>query len=93
MLISHDKRFLFIHIPKTAGTSITNSLAPYADRPQLLWENRLLASVGIHVNHIGLGSDGGFGATAVRTTFTVICLWKCTGSCSNSHSCVIRGIY
>jgi hypothetical protein len=33
MLISYRKRFLFVHIFKTAGTSITNSLAPYSYRP------------------------------------------------------------
>jgi hypothetical protein len=33
MLISYRKRFLFVHIFKTAGTSITNCLAPYSYRP------------------------------------------------------------
>jgi hypothetical protein len=33
MLISYHKKFLFVHIFKTAGTSITNSLAPYCYRP------------------------------------------------------------
>ncbi len=53
MLLSHDHQFLFIHIPKTAGTSIRVSLSPYASHPETLWENRLLSSIGIHVNHVG----------------------------------------
>lgn len=31
MIISHRKRFVFIHINKAAGTSIKNALKPYAD--------------------------------------------------------------
>ncbi len=53
MLLSHDHQFLFIHIPKTAGTSIRVSLSPYAFHPETLLENRVLSSVGINVNHIG----------------------------------------
>jgi len=53
MLLSHDHHFLFIHIPKTAGTSIRVSLSPYAAHPEKFWENRLLSSLGINVNHVG----------------------------------------
>jgi len=30
MIISHSKRFVFVHIYKTAGTSVTSVLLPYA---------------------------------------------------------------
>ena len=33
MLISYHKKFLFVHIFKTAGTSITNCLGPFCYRP------------------------------------------------------------
>jgi len=33
MLVSYHKKFLFVHIFKTAGTSITDSLARYCYRP------------------------------------------------------------
>lgn len=32
MIISRKKEFAFIHVPKTAGTSITEALSPYDDR-------------------------------------------------------------
>jgi len=51
VIISYSHRFLLIHIPRTAGSSIHQALAPYAHNPQRLWVNRLLGLVGIHVNH------------------------------------------
>ena len=53
MLLSYDHQFLFIHIPKTAGTSIGTTLGNYASHPESFWENRVLSSVGINVNVIG----------------------------------------
>ncbi len=32
-MISDEKRFVFVHIPRTAGTSIETALAPYAREP------------------------------------------------------------
>ena len=53
MVISYEKNFLFIHVPKTAGTSIRASLSRYAHLPDQFWENRLLERIGIRVNHWG----------------------------------------
>ena len=33
-MISHKKKFIFIHIPKTAGMTIVNTLEPYRDEEQ-----------------------------------------------------------
>jgi len=30
MIISDKKRFIFVHIPKTAGSSIKSALSPYS---------------------------------------------------------------
>lgn len=53
MLVSYEHQFLFIHVPKAAGSSIVAALAPYANRPDVFWMNRLLDKVGIHVNYMG----------------------------------------
>lgn len=53
MLVSYKHNFLFIHIPKAAGSSITNSLRPFAERPELLLENRLLRWIGVRQNLLG----------------------------------------
>ena len=46
MLISDSHQFIFIHVPKTAGTSIRNALAPYAlSRP-----SGKIASLLKHIN-------------------------------------------
>ena len=50
MLISHKHKFVFIHFPKTAGTSITSALEPYCDKPEDILFNRMLSTVGINVN-------------------------------------------
>ena len=52
MLISHAHRFAFVHVPKTAGSSVFMALEPLADRVDDYWANRWLAAVGIHVNHL-----------------------------------------
>lgn len=51
MLISHTRRFAFIHVPKTAGQSVYTALAPHADPDCDWWANRWLARIGINVNH------------------------------------------
>jgi Sulfotransferase family len=50
MLISYSHKFLFVHVPKTAGTSIVRSLRPYAHDSTGYLVNRALAFCGIHVN-------------------------------------------
>lgn len=51
MLISHRHRFAFIHVPKTAGSSVAFALWPHADHADDYWANRWLDRIGIHVNH------------------------------------------
>jgi hypothetical protein len=48
MLISHPKKFIFIHIYKNAGTSIHNALLPYAYPKLYKWPNRIFKRLGIH---------------------------------------------
>ncbi|MEM9186410.1 MAG: sulfotransferase family 2 domain-containing protein [Planctomycetota bacterium] len=50
MLLSYSHRFLFFHVPKTAGVSVAERFEPYAHRPERLAMNRLLERVGIRVN-------------------------------------------
>jgi hypothetical protein len=42
MLVSLEKKFIFIHVYKVAGTSIKKALEPYCYTPQKIWYNRLL---------------------------------------------------
>jgi len=46
MLISHEHQFLFVHIPKTAGSSIQNALTPFAsEMPKDRW-SRIRSKMG-----------------------------------------------
>ena len=53
MLISYDQNFLFVHVPKCAGTSMRVALEQLSGNPLECWENRLLNRVGINLNVIG----------------------------------------
>ena len=53
MLLSIEKQFLFVHVPRAAGTSIRDTLAPYCVGSQHYLINRLLERVGLRVNHVG----------------------------------------
>ncbi len=50
MLISHRRRFIFVHVPKTAGQSVAAAFRPYADHPEQYLANRLLGSLAIPLN-------------------------------------------
>ncbi len=51
MIISQSHSFAFIHVPKTAGSSVFLALRHYATHPDLHWANRWLTRVGVRVNH------------------------------------------
>jgi hypothetical protein len=51
MLISHSRRFAFVHLPKTGGCSVKVALQPFADDPLAYAPNRWLDRCGIHVNY------------------------------------------
>lgn len=51
VLISHDHRFAFIHVPKTGGCSVKAALAPYALDVLRYAPNRWLDHCGVHVNY------------------------------------------
>ncbi len=53
MIISHTHRFIFVHVAKTAGRSVKRALRPYRHNHRQYLVNRLLAKVGIRVNHFG----------------------------------------
>jgi hypothetical protein len=53
MLISHSKKFLFVHVPKTAGLSMAAALNPFCDSPKNALVNRILSRLGINVNWLG----------------------------------------
>lgn len=47
MLISHSKRFIFIHIYKVAGESIKQALCPFDFHPNKILINRVLKKIGL----------------------------------------------
>jgi len=50
MLVSHTHSFAFVHVPKTAGSSVHLALGEYATRIDDHWGNRALSRIGIPVN-------------------------------------------
>ena len=52
MLVSYHKKFLFVHIFKTAGTSVTNGLARHCYRPESTRPSNFLAFFSTNWNKI-----------------------------------------
>jgi hypothetical protein len=50
MLVSHTRSFAFVHVPKTAGSSVHVALGRHATCVDDYWANRALARIGISVN-------------------------------------------
>lgn len=61
MIVSHSKKFIFIHIYKVAGTSVRKALKPYADIKfrkytprRILYVLGLLQSIGEHATAVDI---------------------------------------
>lgn len=50
MLVSLEHRFIFVHVPKSAGRSIRAALQPHARRATDYWTNRLARKLGARGN-------------------------------------------
>jgi hypothetical protein len=50
MLISHSHRFIFVHISKTAGTSLKRALAPYCNQPPRVGFRKILSHLPVREN-------------------------------------------
>lgn len=50
MIRSSRYKFVFVHIPKTAGSSVTSALLPYSDPLPLRWLSSPLRKIGFPVN-------------------------------------------
>ncbi len=50
MLISHRHKFIFIHVPKNAGLSISAALEPYADNAPMTQVRRFLSLIPVPEN-------------------------------------------
>ncbi|MDA8429802.1 MAG: sulfotransferase family 2 domain-containing protein [Geobacteraceae bacterium] len=52
MLISDKSRFIFIHVPKTAGTSVLTALTPFTSSKWSLFVERLFRKAGIQTLNV-----------------------------------------
>ena len=70
MLISHSHKFVFVHIPKTAGTSVRHVLQPYCESPtgNKRWR-RLLRKLGVRQDPAKAHFRGHDTARQVRAAF------------------------
>lgn len=82
MLISQKHNFIFIHIYKNAGTSISRALIPYCSNPIQLFAHRLLKRVGIsklnpmpyhkHIDASSMIQDMGYDTFKSYFSFAVV---------------------
>ncbi|MCK4943541.1 MAG: sulfotransferase family 2 domain-containing protein [Candidatus Aminicenantes bacterium] len=68
MMVSNRKRFVFVHIPKTGGSSIFRALSPYNDAPDTD-ENRHLELVEIYNRYGYLAGDSDGSAGELKKYF------------------------
>ena len=61
MLTSHKRKFIFVHVPKTVGPSLTSALQPFCHQSQDEAINRSLSKIGINVNWFGPYLNAKFG--------------------------------
>jgi len=47
-MISHEKKFIFVHVPRTGGYTLSNFLRPYCDEESLKLFSRFSASGNLH---------------------------------------------